>query len=89
MVFKRKVYNKLLEWKELSAGQSAVFLEGVRRIGKSTIVEKFAKKEYDNVYLIFDMDSGVKRDGHSVIPSFKDTDFLAVITFCTHLTAIL
>ena len=35
--FKRKIYDKLLEWKELSAGTSAVLLEGARRIGKSTI----------------------------------------------------
>lgn len=45
MIFKRKVYDKLLEWKELSAGGSAAFLEGARRIGKSTIVEEFAKNE--------------------------------------------
>ena len=51
VVFKRKVYDKLLEWKELSAGSSAVLLEGVRRIGKSTIVEEFAQKEYDDVYI--------------------------------------
>ena len=53
MVFKRKVYDKLLEWKELSAGTSAVLLEGARRIGKSTIVEEFAKREYDD-YMILD-----------------------------------
>ena len=53
MIFKRKVYNKLLEWKSLSAGTSAVLLEGARRIGKSTIVEEFAKNEYDD-YMILD-----------------------------------
>ena len=53
MLFKRKVYNKLLEWKEMSAGESAVLLEGARRIGKSTIVEEFAKNEYDD-YMILD-----------------------------------
>ena len=53
MIFKRKVYDKLLEWKELSAGGSAAFLEGARRIGKSTIVEEFAKNEYDD-YMILD-----------------------------------
>ena len=41
MVFRRKVYDKLCKWKELSAGSSAVMLEGARRIGKSTIVEEF------------------------------------------------
>jgi len=52
MVFKRKVYDKLLEWKNLSAGESAVMLEGARRIGKSTIVEEFAKQEYDDYILL-------------------------------------
>ena len=42
----------LLEWKELSAGESAVMLEGARRIGKSTIVEEFAKQEYDDYILL-------------------------------------
>ena len=53
MIFKRKVYDKLKEWKELSAGTSALLLEGARRIGKSTIVEEFAKNEYDD-YMILD-----------------------------------
>ena len=43
MIFQRKVYAKLLEWKSMFAGSSAVLLEGARRIGKSTIVEEFAK----------------------------------------------
>ena len=53
MIFKRKIYDKLLEWKELSAGSSAILLEGARRIGKTTIVEEFAKNEYDD-YMILD-----------------------------------
>jgi len=53
VIFKRKVYDKLKEWKELSAGTSALLLEGARRIGKSTIVEEFAKNEYDD-YMILD-----------------------------------
>lgn len=53
MVFRRKAYAKLLQWKELAAGTSAVLLEGARRIGKSTIVEEFAKNEYDD-YMILD-----------------------------------
>ena len=53
MFFRRKVYAKLLQWKELAAGTSAVLLEGARRIGKSTIVEEFAKNEYDD-YMILD-----------------------------------
>lgn len=53
MIFKRKIYNELLNWKKISNGNSALFLEGARRIGKSTIVEEFAKNEYDD-YLILD-----------------------------------
>ena len=51
-MFKRKVYDKLLEWKNIS-NQYALFLEGARRIGKSTIAEEFAKNEYED-YLILD-----------------------------------
>ena len=52
MIFQRKVYDKLLKWKELSAGSSAALLEGARRIGKTTIVEEFAKNEYDDYMLL-------------------------------------
>ena len=48
---KRKIYNKLLKWKE-QEGKSAVIVEGARRIGKSYIVEKFARNEYDSYLLI-------------------------------------
>lgn len=50
--FKRKVYAKLQEWKNSSKGRSALLLEGARRIGKSTIVEEFAKREYRSYILI-------------------------------------
>lgn len=53
MIFKRKIYDNMLEWKRLSDGASALMLEGARRIGKSTIVEEFARNEYDD-YLILD-----------------------------------
>lgn len=53
MLFERKIYHKLKEWKELSHGQTALLLEGARRIGKSTIVETFAQNEYED-YLILD-----------------------------------
>ena len=52
MIFKRKIYSKLLEWKEKSKGSRALLVEGARRIGKSTIVEEFAKNEYKTYILI-------------------------------------
>lgn len=53
MIFKRKVYDKLLHWKERYAARYAVLLEGARRVGKSTIAEEFARKEYKS-YIIID-----------------------------------
>ena len=52
MILKRKIYNKLLEWKNECQGTKAIMLEGARRIGKSTIVEEFAKQEYESYILI-------------------------------------
>lgn len=51
-MFKRKIYDKLLEWKTESDGKTALMVEGVRRVGKSTIVEEFAKNEYESYILI-------------------------------------
>lgn len=52
MLFQRNIYKKLLDWKNRSAGETALLLEGARRVGKSTIVEEFAKKEYRSYILI-------------------------------------
>lgn len=52
MYFKRKAYDQLLEWKNKYADKYAVLLEGARRVGKSTIAERFAKNEYRSYILI-------------------------------------
>ena len=52
MYFKRKAYDELKEWKEQYADKYAVLLEGARRVGKSTIAEQFAQKEYKSYILI-------------------------------------
>ena len=51
-LFKRKIYDRLLQWKEHSNGKSALLIEGARRIGKSTIVKTFARNEYDSFIFI-------------------------------------
>lgn len=51
-MFKRKIYSALLAWKQESNGHTALLVEGARRIGKSTIVEEFAKNEYESYILI-------------------------------------
>lgn len=45
-VFKRKIYEKLVEWKRTKDGKTALLISGARRVGKSTIAEEFAKREY-------------------------------------------
>lgn len=49
---RRKMYDKLLQWKERSNGKSALLIQGARRVGKSYIVEEFAESEYDSYILI-------------------------------------
>ena len=52
MMFKRKIYSKMLGWKQESDGRTALLIEGARRIGKSTVVEAFAKNEYESYIMI-------------------------------------
>lgn len=54
MEYKRKIYKQMLERKEETNKNSALLIEGARRIGKTTIVKEFAKKEYKNfIYIDF------------------------------------
>ena len=47
-VFKRKIYNEMLEWKQSRDGATALLIKGARRVGKSTIAEEFARNEYES-----------------------------------------
>ena len=49
---KRKIYDRLLEWKAKSNGSTALLIDGARRVGKSYIVEEFAKNEYASYVLV-------------------------------------
>lgn len=51
-MFRRKIYEKLVQWKQESAGKTALLIEGARRVGKSTVVEEFARNEYKSYILI-------------------------------------
>ena len=74
-VFRRKIYDELIDWKNKWSSEYAILLEGARRVGKSTIVEEFAKNEYDS-YLIIDFNH-VKKDVISVFETYgHDTDKL-------------
>ena len=52
-VFKRKIYEKMLEWKWSRDGATALLIKGARRVGKSTIAEEFARNEYES-YIVVD-----------------------------------
>lgn len=51
-MFRRKIYDDILDWKRKNDGRTALLVEGARRIGKSTIVEEFARNEYKSYILI-------------------------------------
>lgn len=61
MYFKRKAYEELLNWKANYADQYAVLLEGARRVGKSTIAERFAAREYRS-YILVDFSMASKEE---------------------------
>lgn len=52
LVFRRKIYNEISEWKEKRSDQYALLIKGARRVGKSTIAEEFAKNEFRSYILI-------------------------------------
>ena len=73
-MFKRKIYDKMLEWKENSDGKTALLIEGARRIGKSTIAEEFAKKEYES-YILIDF-AKASTDVRNLFEDVSDLDYL-------------
>ena len=52
MLFKRKLYDKMLQWKQERDGKTALLIKGARRVGKSTLAEEFARREYESYILI-------------------------------------
>ncbi|MBE6517528.1 MAG: hypothetical protein E7Z67_05015 [Thermoplasmata archaeon] len=58
-MFKRKAYDTLKGWKERSNGSTAMLVEGARGVGKTTLVQKFAEKEY-SMYIIVDFYKATK-----------------------------
>jgi AAA+ ATPase superfamily predicted ATPase len=73
-LFKRKIYSKLIEWKNESDGRTALLIEGARRIGKSTIVKEFAVNEYES-YILIDFSSAPKTI-HDLFDDISDLNYL-------------
>lgn len=80
-IFKRKIYNRLVEWKNWSKGRYALLIEGARRIGKSTIAEEFARNEYKE-YIKIDF-SEAENEIFELFDNMRDLDrfFLKLQTY--------
>lgn len=70
-MFRRKIYDRLIQWKQESSGKTALLIEGARRVGKSTVVEEFARNEYKS-YILIDFSKASK----SVRELFEDVSDL-------------
>ena len=73
MIFKRKLYQKMLHWKEERNGSTALLIKGARRVGKSTLAEEFAKNEY-KTYILIDF-AHVSKEISGLFDDMSDLDF--------------
>ena len=73
MIFKRKMYATMLQWKNKRPGKTALLLKGARRVGKSTLVEEFAKREYKS-YILVDF-SRKSKEIDDLFSNMMDLDF--------------
>ncbi len=67
-IFKRKIYDEILDWKEKRSDKYALLIKGARRVGKSTIAEEFAKNNFKS-YIMIDFAHTSKE----IIELFEDT----------------
>ena len=72
-IFRRKIYDQMLHWKQESDGKSALLIQGARRVGKSTIVEDFAQREYAS-YIFIDFSLG-SRETSGLFQDISDLNF--------------
>ncbi|MDR0938855.1 MAG: AAA family ATPase [Mediterranea sp.] len=72
-VFERKLYARMLRWKETDQGTTALLIEGARRVGKSTLVSAFARREYDT-HILIDF-SKASREVFALFNDLSDLDY--------------
>lgn len=73
-IFKRKMYNRMLKWKNERNGETALLIQGARRVGKSTIVKQFAEQEYET-FILIDF-SKVSKEVMNMFNDLSDLDFI-------------
>ena len=74
--FKRKMYDTMLKWKTERNGDTALLIQGARRIGKSTIAEEFARNEYKS-YILIDF-SKVAPEVNELFNDISDLNYLFI-----------
>lgn len=73
MIFRRKLYDRMLEWKAQWGGKYALLIKGARRVGKSTLVEEFARREY-RTYILIDF-SIASRQVEEAFEDYMNLDY--------------
>lgn len=74
--YKRKLYNAMLKWKSERNGDTALLIQGARRVGKSTIAEEFARNEYKS-YILIDF-SKVSKEVSDLFNDISDLNYLFI-----------
>lgn len=74
--YKRKLYNTMLKWKSERNGDTALLIQGARRVGKSTIAEEFARNEYKS-YILIDF-SKVSKEVSDLFNDTSDLNYLFI-----------
>ncbi len=84
-IFKRKIYDKMLQWKQERHGETALLIKGARRVGKSTIAEEFARNEYDS-YIVVDFADAPKEVWEAVEHISDRSYFFTQLQFIYNVT---
>lgn len=81
-MLRRKFYQKMLDWKNTDCGSTALLVTGARRVGKSTLVEEFARNEYKS-YILIDF-SQASKDALRLFEEYRSD----LNTFFTYICAL-
>ena len=79
-IYKRKLYEQMLKWKKSKGGETALLIKGARRVGKSTIAEEFARREYAS-YIVVNFDDAPKALWEAVDNIADLNDFFVKLQF--------
>ena len=73
-IFRRKIYDQMLSWKQNQHGTTALLIRGARRVGKSTVAEVFARNEYES-YILVDFSTATQAT-HRLFEDVSNLDYI-------------